>query len=116
LKLGHWKLIRKISAIYILVVAILFTVDIAILNIVDYGGKPANFIGCYAYDAMLVGFDCSGFIGAKQVSLALNFPLFHLYVPFFVLFKPIMIFVVVALWFFPIMFVLSIIVLRRKST
>ncbi|WP_166426084.1 hypothetical protein [Paraglaciecola sp. 20A4] len=116
MKLEHWKLIRKLSVIYIAVIAVFIIFDIAVLSIVDYGNKPADFVGCYAYDAMVVGFECTGFIGSKPVSLALNLPLFHLYMPFFIIYNPIFILVVIAMWFFPVMFVLSISKLKRKST
>ncbi|TMN88927.1 hypothetical protein CWB72_11905 [Pseudoalteromonas phenolica] len=57
---------------------------------------------------MLFGFECEGFIGAKIISFALNYPLYHLYMPLFVIFKPTLVFAVVGLWFFPVMFLISV--------
>ena len=116
LKLEHWMLIKNLSEKYIVAVAVLIFLDVAIFTFVDYGYKSADFSGCYAYDAMLVGYECTGFLGAEIVGLALNLPLYHLYMPFFVLFNPLMIFAVIAIWFFPVMFVISSNKLKRKST
>ena len=111
MKIEHWKLIKIVSVIYLLVVALLFVIGLGILGLVEYGSKPQNFVGCYGTDAMLFGFECTGFTGSNIVSFALNYPLYHLYIPMFVMFKPILILAVVGMWFFPVMFLVSL----RKS-
>ncbi|PML75753.1 hypothetical protein BCT69_24235 [Enterovibrio norvegicus] len=98
MKTKHWKLIRKLSIAYIAIVAILFLSEIFVFTFVDYGHKPTNFVGCYAYDAMLVGFKCVGLPAAEWFSFALNFPLYHLYMPFFILWRPVLILLAVAMY------------------
>ncbi|MEP0174942.1 MAG: hypothetical protein ABJH28_00455 [Paraglaciecola sp.] len=115
MNLRHWKLLRNLSIFYILLVIGLFIANMIIFNVVEYGAKPIDFVGCYAYDAMLVGFKCSGFLGSEIFGFALNLPLYHLYMPLFVLFNPLLIFVVLALWFFPVMLLVSIAKLRRQN-
>jgi hypothetical protein len=107
MKLESWKLVRKLSIIYIGLVALLFIVSLLVLGLGDYGSKPYNYVGCYAYDALFIGFKCSGFTGAGILEFGLNYPLYHLYMPFFVVFRPLLIFAVLAMWFFPVLFVIS---------
>ncbi|MCV2403016.1 hypothetical protein OFY17_09020 [Marinomonas sp. C2222] len=116
MNLKHWKLLRNFSIIYVLLIIILFIANIIIINIVEHGYKPLGFVGCYVYDAMLVGFKCSGFLGSEILAIALNLPLYHFYMPLFVLFDPMLIFVVLALWFFPVMLLVSITKLRKRSS
>ena len=107
MKLESWKLIRMLSLGYIALVALLFIASLIVLGFGEYGTKPYDYIGCYAYDAMLVGFECSGFMGADVLSFGLNYPLYYLYMPFFIVFRPVLIFAVLAMWFFPAMFLIS---------
>ena len=69
-----------------------------VLGLVEYGGKPSHFVGCYATDALLVGFECMGFDAAEIVAFGLNYPLYHLYMPFFVIWNPILIFVAILMY------------------
>ncbi|MEO3737672.1 hypothetical protein [Shewanella baltica] len=115
LNIRHWKLLRNLSIAYIVVVVALFLASLAVLGLVEYGSKPLDYVGCYAYDAMLVGFECSGFVGAKTLGMALNYPLYHLYMPFFVVFRPVLAFAVLAMWFFPTMLFVSIAKLRGQN-
>ena len=108
MKIKHWKLSKTISAIYILLVAILFVIGLTVLGLVDFGPKAQGFVCCYGTDAMLFGFECSGFNGSEIVGFALNYPLYHLYMPMFVMLKPTLIFAVIGMWFFPVLFLISI--------
>ena len=110
-----WKILKILSIAYVIVVLTLFVASMCVLEFVEYGTKQMGFVGCYAYDAMLIGFECSGFLGAQALGFALNFPLYHLYMPFFVLFNPILILALLAMWFFPVMFLVSTIRLRKLN-
>ena len=98
MKPKHWKLIRKLSIAYLAVVVALLLIEIFVFTFVDYGHKPSTFVGCYAYDAMLVGFKCVGLPASEFFSFALNFPLYHVYMPFFVLWNPLLAFAAVAMY------------------
>lgn len=115
LTIKDWKRLRIVSIAYVIVVFSLFIASMFILEFVEDGTKQMDFVGCYAYDAMLVGFDCSGFFGAQALGLALNYPLYHLYMPFFVLFNPILILALLAMWFFPVMLYVSTVKLRKLN-
>ena len=99
---------RKLSIAYFAIVAILLLFEILVFTFVDYGHKPTSFVGCYAYDALLVGFKCVGMPAAEIFSFALNLPLYYLYMPFFVLWNPLLIFAVVAMYSPIIMLIISI--------
>ena len=98
MKPKHWKLMRKLSIAYVAAVAALLLIEIFVFTFVDYGHKPSNFVGCYAYDAMLVGFKCVGIPASEFFSFALNFPLYHVYMPFFVLWNPLLAFAAIAMY------------------
>ena len=115
MNIKDWKLLRNLSIAYVVLVVGLIIGNIIIFNLIEYGSKPSEFVGCYAYDAMLVGFKCSGFVGSEALGFALNVPLSHFYMPFFVLFNPLLIFVVLALWFFPVMLLVSFVKLRVQN-
>ena len=76
----------------------LFALELVVMAVSEYGSKPTDYVGCYAYDALLVGFKCSGFQASELVSFALNYPLYHLYMPFFVFWNPLLIFVLLAMY------------------
>ncbi|WP_432455339.1 MULTISPECIES: hypothetical protein [unclassified Agarivorans] len=116
MKIIYWKRLQKIAAIYMIIVAGLFALDLAILGFVEYGVKTTEYVGCYAYDAMLIGFECQGFVGFKLFALALNFPWYHLYMPFWVIFKPVALLAVIAMWLLPVIFVISTVQLARRRT
>jgi hypothetical protein len=60
--------------------------DILIFSFVEYGVKNPDYVGCYAYDSMLVGFQCSGFPTSQAIELWLNWPLWLVYGPLFAFF------------------------------
>ncbi|TAP29635.1 hypothetical protein EYR97_21765 [Alteromonas sp. KUL42] len=96
--LKHWMLIRKICLAYFTLVLALFALELVVMAVSEYGSKPTDYVGCYAYDALLVGFKCSGFQASELVSFALNYPLYHLYMPFFVFWNPLLILVLLAMY------------------
>lgn len=57
MKTKHWMLVRQLCWSYIAVVAILFVSDLLVLVFDEYGVKPTDYVGCYAYDALLVGYN-----------------------------------------------------------
>ena len=107
MNIKYWLLIRKLCLCYFAFVAFLIACDVLVSILVEYGGKPSHFVGCYATDALLVGFECQGFGGAEIVALGLNYPLYHLYMPFFVLWNPKAIFLAIAMYAPVIFFVVS---------
>ena len=78
---------KKISTVGLGVLALAVIADIVVFTVVDYGRPSEDFCGCFAYDAMLVGLDCSGFPAAAAVSAWLNWPLWLLYGPLFAVFS-----------------------------
>lgn len=111
----YGKFFKSLAAIYVVTVVCAFISDILIFNLIDYGRKPADYIGCYAYDALLFGFSCSGFWGANILSFFLNIPLVYLYTPFLLAINPALIVIVLPAWFFPIMLLVSFIKSKRKN-
>lgn len=98
MKLKHWMLIRKCCLGYIALVGVLFAFDLMVMAVSEFGSKPADYAGCYVHDALLVGIKCSGFQASELVAFALNYPLYHLYMPFFVIWNPLLIFVVIPMY------------------
>jgi len=62
-------------------------VDILVFALVEYGHKDSDFVGCYAYDAMLIGFECQGFVGKTFIGAWLNWPLWLVFAPMFAIFS-----------------------------
>lgn len=60
-------------------------------------------MGCNFYDALIVGIECRGFIGARAVELFLNWPFLLLYVLMFSFSSFWMIIPAILLWFPPIL-------------
>jgi hypothetical protein len=89
----------------VLVIAVVLGITIVLAT--EYGLQGEDYSGCYVYDAMLVGFECTGFPGASVVSLLANLPLLMLFSPLFMMFNLKSALVAVSLWAFPIMFVVS---------
>ena len=110
----NWNLVKKLCLVPLALLALAVGTDILIFTLVEYGRKEASFVGCYGYDAMLVGFECKGFRGGSLVSAWLNWPLWLLYGPMFMFFS-IRSFVVAVLAWSPLaFFVLSTIRLSKR--
>lgn len=86
---------------------VLFISGLFVLGFGEYGANPNNYVGCYAYDALLVGFNCSGFPASDLVAFALEFPLYYLYMPIFVIWNPALIFVWVIISTPPIVLIIA---------
>ncbi|MBJ2136136.1 hypothetical protein JEU11_06705 [Paraglaciecola chathamensis] len=98
MKTKHWMLIKRLCTLYIGIVVILLLSSIMVFLFGDYGVKPPDSVGCYAYDALLIGFGCSGFNGAEAVAFGLNYPLYHLYMPIFIIWRPVNAFFTLAMY------------------
>ena len=82
------RLINRACLLYMVALALLGVAGICIFAFVEYGQKPAGYVGCFAYDAMLLGFDCKGFPGAGVLAFLLNVPLWLFYGPLFAATSP----------------------------
>ncbi len=110
-----WKLTKSVSSIYLVVLTLAIIVDIAVVSLVKFGHPQDGFAGCYAYDAMLVDFNCVGFSGAEIDELFTNLLLYMLFSPLFMIFSLKSAFIAVFLWAFPVMFVISIGKLKNQN-
>lgn len=79
----HWLIVQRASEALLFGLVLAIAGDVIIFIFVDYGMPSEGFSGCYAYDAMLIGFECKGFPAASLVSAWLNWPLWLLYGPLF---------------------------------
>ena len=98
MKMKHWMLLRKLCLLYIAFILALVACELLVFGFVEYGSKPTDFVGCYGYDALLVGFECSGLPASELIAFALNYPLYHLYMPFFIVWNPALIFAAIAMY------------------
>jgi hypothetical protein len=83
----NWNVLKKVSTVFLAALVLAVAANILIFSFVEYGRKSTVFVGCYAYDAMLVGFECQGFIGSTIVTAWLNWPLWLIFAPMFALFS-----------------------------
>jgi hypothetical protein len=111
----NWRIIKKLSAFFLAFLLFAMVADFMIITLVEYGSKGNDFVGCYAYDAMLVGFECQGFIGSPVVAAWLNWPLWLVLAPMFAFFNVKTFIVAVFVWLPLITYVVSIIKLRRSA-
>ena len=93
--------------ILIVALAVAVVADILIFLTVEYGSKGSNFFGCYAYDAMLIGFECKGFWGNNVVTARLNWPLWLIYAPISAVFSIRALIIAVLVWFPILLFAFS---------
>ena len=114
--MNHWKIIKNLSVIYLIIVALALLSEILVSIFVEHGHKPSDFIGCYSYDAMLFGYKCVGFNGAKFIELFINLPLNMLYSIIFAFFSLKGIIMAVLMWALPILFVVSEIKLKNANS
>ncbi len=83
----HWLIVKRASEALLFGLVFAIAGDVIIFIFVDYGMPSEDFSGCYAYDAMLIGFECKGFPAASLVSAWLNWPLWLLYGSLFAVFS-----------------------------
>lgn len=111
----NWQLVKKITAMFLVALVLAVVADTLVFTLIEYGRKGTEFVGCYAYDAMLIGFECQGFIGSPIVAAWLNWPLWLFFAPIFALFSVRAFAVAVLIWAPVFGFIISIIKLRRQQ-
>lgn len=111
----NWQILKKISVIFLAALILAVFANIIIFVVVEYGRKSTEFVGCYAYDAMLVGFECQGFIGSSIVTAWLNWPLWLLFAPLFALFSLRAFLMAILVWAPVVGFIISTVKLRRQK-
>lgn len=110
----NWRILKKISVTFIAALVLAVVANIIIFVAVEYGLKSTEFVGCYAYDAMLVGFECQGFIGSTIVTAWLNWPLWLIFAPMFALFSIRAFVVAILVWAPVVSYIVSVIKLRKQ--
>jgi len=105
--MNHWKIIRKISLAYLAVIFLAVVSMLFISAFTEHGSKPASYVGCHSYDAMLIGYKCIGFTGSKIIGFFINLPLNALYSLLFVFTGLKVALMAIALWALPVLFVIS---------
>jgi len=116
----NWQLIKRISIVFIIIFLLAAAADFLLLAVTEHGRKGAGYIGCFTYDAMLVGIKCQGFIGNELVAAWLNWPFWVFYATMYSMyltgFNIFIACAVVALAWSPlVIYVLSTIMLRRTK-
>lgn len=76
-----WVIAKRVAQGALIALGLAVIAEIVVLGTVEYGRKGAEFAGCFAYDAMLLGFVCQGFPGSALVEACLNWPLWLFYLP-----------------------------------
>lgn len=76
-----WIFAKRAAQLALIALGLAVIAEIVVLGTVEYGRKGAEFVGCFAYDALLLGFACQGFPGSGLVEAWLNWPLWLLYLP-----------------------------------
>jgi hypothetical protein len=109
----NWLLLKKISSFLLAALLLALVADVSVFSFVEYGSKGTSYIGCYAYDAMLIGFECKGFFGSKAVSMWLNWPLWLIYSPVFAVFSIRAFLVAILVWSPIVAYGLSVLKLRK---
>ena len=54
-----------------------------LLLTMEFGRRDASFVGCFPYDALIIGFACQGFPGSNIAGLWLNWPVWLVVAPLF---------------------------------
>gem|GEM_PF-1978996 len=111
----NWRIVKLTSIPFMALLALAFIAGLLVSSFVEYGHKSTEFIGCYSYDAMLVGFECQGFMGSNLVALWLNWPLWLLYGPIFAFLSIRVLAITILIWLPVVAFVVSTFKLRRAK-
>jgi len=111
----NWQLIKSISTPFVALILLAIVAEVFVSWFVEYGSKSPEFVGCYAYDAMVLGFQCQGFVASNIIALWLNWPLWLIYGPIFALFSPLTLVVALLAWLPVVAFIVSLIKLRRAK-
>ncbi|WP_045857988.1 hypothetical protein [Teredinibacter purpureus] len=110
-----WKILNKVSAIFLLILLLAVIADLFVFATVEYGRKGIEFVGCYAYDAMLIGFECQGFSGSSIVASWLNWPLWLVFAPMFAIFSIKAFVVAILVWLPLVAYIISVFKINRHK-
>ena len=88
--------LRNLSYLYLALVIMAVLVDVYMDFTTTYGIREG--VGCNLYDAMVIGVECRGFVGARALELFLNWPLLLLYSPIFAFVSLLSFVVAILLW------------------
>lgn len=111
----NWRILKRISVFFLAILLLAVVADFVVFSLVEYGRKNTDFIGCYAYDAMLIGFECQGFIGSAIVTAWLNWPLWLVFAPMFAIFSIRAFVIAVVVWLPFLAYAVSAVKLRRLA-
>lgn len=76
-----WIFAKRVAQLALVALGLAVIAETVVLGTVEYGRRGAEFVGCFAYDAMLLGFVCQGFPGSGLVGAWRNWPLWLFYLP-----------------------------------
>lgn len=97
--------------VYVGALVVAVTANVLIGLTTEYGIRTST--GCNFFDAMVIGVECRGFIGAKEIELFLNWSLWLVYGPMFAFVAPWFLIVALLLWAPPAFLVFT--YLRRRN-
>ena len=83
----NWRVHNKISVFFLAASLLAMVADSVFFALVEYGSKGTSFVDCYAYYAMLVGFEYQGFLGRSVVTAWLNWSVWLVFSPLFAVFS-----------------------------
>lgn len=110
----NWLVLKKVSVFLLAFLFLAVLADALVFVAVEYGRKGTDFVGCYAYDAMLVGFECQGFLGSSIVAAWLNWPLTMVFAPMFAIFSLRALGIAILVWLPFVSYIFSANKLRRE--
>lgn len=108
------RIVRYFCSAYTALVALAIVVNLILGLATQYGNRVGT--GCNFYDALLVGIECRGFVGAQLAALYLSWPLLLMYMLWFSFFSFWLILPTLLLWLPPLIIVTSYFKKRRNRT
>lgn len=103
----YWIYLNRLSLAYILVFILAILADVVVYQVVEFGVKSEDFVGCYSYATMLLLFDCQGFLGASLLGEWLAIPIKILLSPIFAFIEPSFAVLAVIGWGLPFLYFVS---------
>ena len=88
--------LRNFSWLYLALLVVAVLVNVYLDSTTTYGIRQG--VGCNLYDAMVIGVECCGFVGARALELFLNWPLLLVYSPIFAFVSLLSLVVAILLW------------------
>ena len=64
----NWQILKNVLVLFLGILLLAVVAAFLVFATVEYGHRGAEFVGCYVYDAMLIGFECQGFSGSFNSS------------------------------------------------